>query len=84
MSDELRDYLRMLREETKDWMRISIKRSLRESTVEQMTVWLDKNCTGRYYYDTLDINRYHVEVRFELEEDAVFFRVSWENWDSTR
>jgi hypothetical protein len=74
---ELKEQLHLLREETKDWIEISIRRSTRESTVEQLISWLDENCTGQYHYDTLHINRHMVDVRFELEEDAVQFSLTW-------
>jgi hypothetical protein len=79
---DFNDRLRQLEATTQDWHRVMINRSTRSATIEDLTMWLDDNCTGSYYFNTYNIQpRAPVEVRFLLEEDAVFFQMSWSSWE---
>lgn len=78
---QLKQELEKLAQVTADWHTITLQRSNRTTTVDELTLWLDTNCTDTYYCNTLAITSDRVEVRFRGATDAAFFRMTWEQWE---
>jgi hypothetical protein len=83
----------LIAEVKRSWHRVTVPKG---KGVEDINIWLDENCNGRYYFDTMSpelhttsfgsveeyINTVNLPVLYlESTDDTVFYNLTWEKYD---